>query len=72
MTFSDLFGLVIPFDGSDEMNISQMLFDILYKMGVGVQSMDHGSNEMDEKMKNFCFLLKSLSPETAISMAYRE
>ena len=76
MTFSDLFGLEIPFDGSDEMNISLMLFDILYQTGLMVQFSRHGSKEMDENINQFCSGLKFYTAmgksETAIGMAYNE
>ena len=76
MTFSDLFGLVIPFDGSDEMNISLMLFDNLYQTGIMVQSASHGSKEMSNIIKQFCsgsmFYTATGKSETVIGMVYNE
>ena len=76
MTFSALFGLAIPFDGSDEMNISLMLFDILYQTGIMVQSASHGSKEMSGIIKQFCsgsmFFTAMGKNERVIGMAYNE
>ena len=71
LTFSETFGLEISFDGSDEMNISQMLFDLLLRFGIMIQQADHGSNEMNEKISKFCFGLK-LFPEITIGQAYEQ
>ena len=74
-TFSDIFNLEIPFDGSNEMNIGQMLFDILYRMGYMVQFAYHGSKEMDEGINRFCSGFKLYTAmgksETAMGEFYK-
>ena len=58
------------------MNISLMLFDILFETGMMVQSARHGSNKMDENINQFCsgskFFTAMGNSETAIGMAYNE
>ena len=49
-----MFDLDEPFDGSVEMNISFMLFDIMYKLGVLFQSLEHTTDTFSPELKQAC------------------
>ena len=63
-----MFHLTIPFDGDDKMNISQMLFSIMFRLGFEViQNLPHTDKGFNKLVTNGCSLTKSFK-ERALPM----
>ena len=65
-----IFDLDEPFDGSVEMNISYMLFDIMYKLGKYFQSLEHTPDTFSPKLNQACLEFTMLG-EQALGLALK-
>ena len=66
-----MFHLTIPFDGTEEMNIGQMLFRIMFRLGFEViQNLPHTDKGFNRLVTNGCSLTKSFK-ERALAVATR-
>ena len=65
-----MFGLDIKFDGSDEKNLTTMLFFIMYEFGLDVQFTDHWVGIIGGEIQEACKGLK-LIKEGAIAKFYK-
>ena len=66
----DLFGLEIPFDGSDEMNISQMIFSLMYGLGQRAQYAMHTNHGISPDIQIACLGTK-MWKENALGTGYK-
>ena len=65
-----IFDLSEPFDGSEEMNITYMLFDIMYKFGMYFQSLQHTADTFSPDLKVACAELIRLG-EQALGLTFK-
>ena len=65
-----IFDLNEPFDGSEEMNITYMLFDIMYKFGIYFQSLQHTADSFSPDLIRACTELTNLG-EQALGLTFK-